>query len=111
MKRTATKRSRPLHPKLSQIILTAEQDNRQILSVSDFMQFYGITASYARKMISDLSETGWLIRAAKGQYQLLPARSGLKPFPISDKFVVACQGFSDGFIAFGSAAEHHGLSL
>ncbi|MBX9721004.1 MAG: hypothetical protein K2X81_06405, partial [Candidatus Obscuribacterales bacterium] len=28
-----------------------------------------------------------------------------------DKFVLACQAFPDGFIAYGSAAEHHGLSL
>lgn len=111
MKRKTTSRARPLPAKTSQIILTAEEDNRQILSVSDFTEFYRITPSYARKMISELVKAGWLVRAAKGQYQLLPARSGLKPFPISDKFVVACQAFIDSFIAFGSAAEYHGLSL
>ena len=30
---------------------------------------------------------------------------------MGDKFVLACQAFPDGFIAYGSAAEQHGLSL
>jgi len=51
------------------------------------------------------------MRIAKGQYQILPARTGLDPFPLGDKFVLACQSFPNGFIAYGSAAEHHGLSL
>ena len=110
-KKTRKEKSRPLHPRLSEIILTAEEENRQILSVSDFVAFYDITESYARKMISDLVETGWLVRVAKGKYQLLPARTGLDPFPMGDKFVVACQAYPDSFIAFGSAAEHHGLTL
>lgn len=111
MKNTYTDRSRPLHRRPSEIILTAEEENRQILSVADFVEFYGITESYARKMISDLVETGWLIRVQKGKYQLLPARTGLDPFPMGDKLVVACQAYPKGFIAYGSAAEYHGLSL
>jgi predicted transcriptional regulator of viral defense system len=102
---------RPLPATASKIILTAEEENRQIFTVADFMSFYKISASYARKMISELVRTGWLIRLAKGQYQLLPAKTGLDPFPMVDKFVIACQAFPEGFIAYGSAAEHHGLSL
>ncbi len=110
MQRTDTSHGRPLHPKPSKIILTAEEENRQILSVEDFVSFYGITQSYARKMISDLTEEGWLIRVGKGRYQLLPARTGLNAFPMGDKFVVGCQAFPGSFIAFGSAAEYHGLT-
>jgi predicted transcriptional regulator of viral defense system len=106
-----TTNGRPLPATASKIILTAEEENRQILTVADFMSFYEITASYARKMISELVRTGWLVRIAKGQYQLLPAKTGLDPFPMGDKFVLACQAFPDGFIAYGSAAEQHGLSL
>ncbi len=106
-----TTAGRPLPATASKIILTAEEENRQILTVADFMRFYKISASYARKMISELVRTGWLIRIAKGQYQLLSAKTGLDPFPMGDKFVLACQAFPDGFIAYGSAAEHHGLSL
>lgn len=106
-----TSAGRPLTATTSQIILTAEEENRQILTVADFIEFYGITASYARKMVSELVRNGWLTRVAKGQYQLLPAKTGLDPFPMGDKFVLACQSFPDSFIAYGSAAEHHGLSL
>lgn len=106
-----TTNGRPLPATASKIILTAEEENRQILTVADFMGFYEITASYARKMISELVRTGWLVRIAKGQYQLLPAKTGLDPFPMGDKFVLACQAFPDAFIAYGSAAEQHGLSL
>lgn len=108
---TKTLRARPLSAKASQIILTAEEDNRHILSVSDFAEFYSITSSYARKMISELVEHGWLVRVGKGQYQLLPARTGLDPYPAGDKFVVACQRFPDSFVAYGSAAEYHGLTM
>lgn len=103
-------RGRPLSAKTSQIILTAEEENRHVLSVSDFVEFYAITPSYARKMISELVQNGWLMRVGKGQYQLLPAKSGLDPYPCGDKFLVACQRFPDSFIAFGSAAEYHGLT-
>lgn len=105
-----TSRGRPLHPKPSRIILTAEEENRHILHVEDFVSFYGITQSYARKMIADLMEEGWLVRVGKGLYQLLPARTGLNAFPMGDKFVVGCQAFPGSFIAFGSAAEYHGLT-
>ena len=108
---TKTLRARPLSAKASQIILTAEEENRHILSVSDFVEFYSITSGYARKMISELVDHGWLVRVGKGQYQLLPARTGLDPFPAGDKFTVACQRFPDSFIAFGSAAEYHGLTM
>jgi predicted transcriptional regulator of viral defense system len=108
---TKTARARPLSAKASQIILTAEEENRHILSVGDFVEFYGITPSYARKMISELTEHGWLTRVGKGQYQLLPARTGLEPYPAGDKFTVACQRFPGSFIAFGSAAEYHGLTV
>lgn len=107
---TKTLRPRPLSAKASQIILTAEAENRHILSVSDFVEFYSITSSYARKMISELVAHGWLVRVGKGQYQLLPARTGLDPFPAGDKFTVACQRFPGSFIAYGSAAEFHGLT-
>jgi predicted transcriptional regulator of viral defense system len=66
---TKTLRTRPLSAKASQIILTAEEENRHILSVSDFVEFYSITSSYARKMISELVVHGWLVRVGKGQYQ------------------------------------------
>jgi len=101
---------RRLSPVLSKIILQAEEDNRQILTTSDFVDFYKITASYARKMIARLVETGWLVRIGPGKYQLQPARTGLDPYPAADKFVAAGQLSKDGFIAFGSAAEYHGLT-
>lgn len=110
-KLNTTTAGRPLTAKASKIILTAEEENRQVLTVPDFVEFYQITDGYARKMIAGLVRAGWLIRIAKGQYQILPARTGLDPFPMGDKFVLASQAFPNGFIAYGSAAEHHGLSL
>jgi predicted transcriptional regulator of viral defense system len=62
-------------------------------------------------MIANLVAAGWLVRVAPGKYQLQPARTGLDPFPTADKFVAAGQFSKDGFIAFGSAAEYHGLTM
>jgi|688.fasta_scaffold206407_2 predicted transcriptional regulator of viral defense system len=101
---------RRLSPVLSKIILQAEEDNRQILTTKDFIEFYEITDTYARKMIANLVETGWLVRVGPGKYQLQPAKTGLDPYPSADKFVAAGQLSNDGFIAFGSAAEYHGLT-
>ncbi len=95
---------------LSKIILQAEEDNRQILTTTDFVEFYEITDTYARKMIAQLVESGWLVRVGPGKYQLQPAKTGLDPYPSADKFVAAGQLSPDGFIAFGSAAEYHGLT-
>lgn len=101
---------RRLSQVLSKIILQAEEDNQQILTTKDFVDFYQITDSYARKMIAHLVETGWLVRIGPGQYQLQPAKTGLDPYPSAEKFVAAGQLSKDGFIAFGSAAEYHGLT-
>src|SRR5271155_3254468 len=101
---------RPLSPVLSKIILQAEEDNRQILTTGDFVDFYNISGTYARKMIAHLVKTGWLVRLAAGKYQLQPAKTGLDPYPTADKFVAAAQFSKNGFIACGSAAEYHGLT-
>src|SRR5205809_795907 len=96
---------RPLTPTLSRIILAAAEENRQILPIADFKEFYGISDRYAAKMASKLIDDGWLVRVKRGRFQLQPARTGLDPFPMGDKFVVAGQYAPDGFIAYGSAAE------
>ncbi len=103
-------KGRPLSPMLSRIILTAEEDNRHILRVSDFKDFYQTSDSNARTMISQLVANGWLVRVGRGLYQLQPAKTGLDPYPSADKFVIACQFITDSFIAYGSAAEYHGLT-
>jgi predicted transcriptional regulator of viral defense system len=101
---------RPLSPMLSRIILTAEEENRHILRVADFKDFYQTTDSNARTMISQLVAKGWLVRVGRGSYQLQPAKTGLDPYPVADKFVIAGQFTIDSFIAYGSAAEYHGLT-
>jgi predicted transcriptional regulator of viral defense system len=103
-------KGRPLSQVLSKIILQAEEDNRQILTTKDFIEFYQISDTYARKMMAQLVKTGWLVRVGPGKYQLQPAKTGLDPYPSADKFVAAGQLSADGFIAFGSAAEYHGLT-
>lgn len=95
---------------LSKIILTAEEENTHILRVADFKDFYQTTDSNARTMISQLVAMGWLVRVGRGAYQLQPAKTGLDPYPTADKFVVAGQFAEDSFIAYGSAAEYHGLT-
>jgi predicted transcriptional regulator of viral defense system len=95
---------------LSRIILTAEEENTHILRVSDFKDFYQTTDSNARNMVSQLVANGWLVRVGRGAYQLQPAKTGLDPYPSADKFVVAGQFAEDSFIAYGSAAEYHGLT-
>jgi len=104
------KKGRPLSAQLSKLILTAEEENRHILRVADFKEFYQTTDSNARTMISQLVDMGWLVRVGRGCYQLQPAKTGLDPYPISDKFVVAGQFAVDSFIAYGSAAEYYGLT-
>jgi len=110
MSRDYHREGRPLSPLLSRIILTAEEENRHILRVSDFKDFYHTTDSNARTMISHLVAMGWLVRVGRGVYQLQPAKTGLDPYPTADKFVVSGQFAADSFIAYGSAAEYHGLT-
>lgn len=111
MSRDYLQKGRPLTPQLSRMILTAEETNRHVLRVKDFSEFYKTSDSNARTMISQLVESGWLVRIGRGCYQLQPAKTGLDPYPISDKFVIAGQFAVDSFIAYGSAAEYHGLTV
>src|ERR1700728_2405140 len=104
MSRDYIQEGRPLSAQLSKLILTAEEENRHILRVADFTEFYQTTDSNARTMISQLVDKGWLVRVGRGCYQLQPAKSGLDPYPISDKLIVAGQFAVDSFIAYGSAA-------
>lgn len=110
MSRDYHRQGRPLSPLLSRIILTAEEENRHILRVANFKDFYQTSDSNARTMIAQLVANGWLLRVGRGCYQLQPAKTGLDPYPTADKFVIAGQFAADSFIAFGSAAEYHGLT-
>lgn len=110
MKRDYQNQGRPLPPTLSRIILTAEEENRQVLRVADFTKFYQTNDNNARAMIAQLVDKGWLIRLGRGCYQLQSAKTGLEPYPTGDKFVTAGQFAPDSFIAYGSAAEYHGLT-
>lgn len=103
-------KGRPLSASLSRIILTAEEENRHILRVADFKEFYQTTDSNARTMIAQLAANGWLVRVGRGCYQLQSAKTGLDPYSTGDKFVVAGQYSNESFIAYGSACEYHGLT-
>ena len=82
---------RRLSPVLSKIILQSEEENLHILTPNDFVNYYSCSHSYARKMIAELVDNGWLLRVGPGEYQLLSAKTGLDPYPTLDKFVLAGQ--------------------
>jgi len=82
-----------------------------LIGVSAAAEKLGLDRRLAAMKLAALARRGWLLRARRGLYFVLPleAEPG-KPMTVEDPWILAREAFSPCYIGGWSAAEHWGLT-
>jgi predicted transcriptional regulator of viral defense system len=101
---------RSLSPTESRIVLGLSEEGRRELTRRDAIERFALSAKTADDILQSLVRKGWLARAGRGKYLLIPAEWGATPLGESNTLALASQLTPDGYIAFSTAAAHWGLT-
>ena len=101
---------RSLGPTESRVVLGLTEQGRRELTRQEAMDQFGLAANTVSEVLSSLVRKGWLARAGRGRYLLIPAEWGATQIGESNTLALAAQLTPDGYIAFSTAAAHWGLT-
>lgn len=101
---------RSLGPTESRVVLGLTEQGRRELTRQEAMEQFGLAENTVNEVLSSLVRKGWLARAGRGKYLLIPAEWGASPISESNTLALAAQLTPDGYIAFSTAAAHWGLT-
>jgi predicted transcriptional regulator of viral defense system len=101
---------RSLSPAESRIVLGLSEEGRRELTRRDAIERFALSAKTADDILQSLVRKGWLARAGRGKYLLIPPEWGATPLGESNTLALASQLTPDGYIAFSTAAGHWGLT-
>lgn len=110
MKLATSNNSRSLGPSESRLILGLTEEGRRELTRHEAMQRFGLAEVTVNEVLTSLVRKGWLARAGRGKYLLIPPEWGATPIGESNTLALASQLTPDGYIAFSTAAAHWGLT-
>jgi len=94
----------------SRLVLGLSEEGRRELTRRDAIERFALSARSADDVLQSLVRKGWLARAGRGKYLLIPPEWGATPLGESNTLALASQLTRDGYIAFSSAAAHWGLT-
>ena len=97
---------RSLGPSESRLILGLTEEGRRELTRQEAMQRFGLAEVTVNEVLTNLVRKGWLARAGRGKYLLIPPEWGATPIGESNTLALASQLTRDGYIAFSTAAAH-----
>ena len=101
---------RSLGPIESRIVLGLTEEGRRELTRQEAMTRFSLSENTVNEVLTSLVRKGWLARAGRGKYLLIPPEWGATPTNESNTLALAAQLTADGYIAFSSAAAHWGLT-
>ena len=101
---------RSLGPIESRLVLGLTEEGRRELTRQEAMTRFSLSANTVNEVLSSLVRKGWLARAGRGKYLLIPPEWGATPVSESNTLALAAQLTTDGYIAFSTAAAHWGLT-
>ena len=101
---------RSLSPTESRIVLGLSEEGRRELTRRDAIEHFALSAKTADDILQSLVRKGWLARAGRGKYLLIPPEWGAMPIGEANTLALASQLTPDGYIAFSTAAAHWGLT-
>ncbi len=102
-------KARSLSPTEARVVLAAEAEGEEELTVSDVRQKAHVSRGFARKLSSGLVKKGWLQRTGRGRYLLSPSRNGPDAVPDADPLRFGSRLVDPYYFGFATAAELHGL--
>ena len=101
---------RSLGPIESRLVLGLTEEGRRELTRQEAMTRFSLTENTVNEVLTSLVRKGWLARAGRGKYLLIPPDWGATPISESNTLALAAQLTADGYIAFSTAAAHWGLT-
>jgi predicted transcriptional regulator of viral defense system len=101
---------RSLGPIESRVVLGLTEQGRRELTRQEAMERFALAENTVNEVLSNLVRKGWLARAGRGKYLLIPPEWGATPVGESNTLALASQLTTDGYIAFSTAAAHWGLT-
>ncbi|MFH1044497.1 MAG: type IV toxin-antitoxin system AbiEi family antitoxin [Pseudomonadota bacterium] len=91
-------------------MLGLTEQGRRELTRREAMEQFALGESTVNEVLSSLVRKGWLARAGRGKYLLIPPEWGATPVGESNTLALASQLTTDGYIGFSTAAAHWGLT-
>ena len=101
---------RSLSSNQARLVLSLLEDKKTTVDPSAVMQRLGVSRSYAKKLLHELTTKGWLHRHARARYRIVPPEWGPHRLPSLDVHAVALAHAPDGYVGLASAANLHGLT-
>ena len=101
---------RSLSNNQARLVLSLLEDKKTTVDSSAVMQRLGVSRSYAKKLLHELTNKGWLHRHARAYYRIVPPEWGPHRLPNLDVHAVAVAHAPDGYVGLASAANLHGLT-
>jgi predicted transcriptional regulator of viral defense system len=104
-------RVRSLSTTEARVILSAEADGREEISLSAIQRYAGVRRGFARKLAHTLLVKGWVQRIGRGRYLLNPASHGADAIPDTDPLRVGSRLVRPYYFGYATAAELWGFLL
>jgi predicted transcriptional regulator of viral defense system len=101
---------RSLSSNQARLVLSLLEDKKITVDSPAVMQRLGVSRSYAKKLLHELTTKGWLHRHARACYRIVPPEWGPHRLPNLDVHAVALAHAPDGYVGLTSAANLHGLT-
>ena len=102
--------TRSLSPQESRVILALTELGRRETTRAEVAALQGGTLNAADMLIAGLRRKGWLERAARGTYLIIPPERGPDALGTTNLLALASRGVDPYYIGFGTAAAHYGLT-
>jgi len=94
----------------SKVVLSLVEDGRRELDRAEVIAKLGVSPGSADLVIRSLRRKGWLERAGRGRYLLIPPDQGPEVIGESNILALASRLVDPYYIGYGTAAAHYGLT-
>ena len=101
---------RSLSPYEARIVLSLAEEGRRELDRAEIITQLGISADSADQLIRSLRKKGWLERAGRGRYLVIPPDQGPDAIGESNLLALASRITNPYYFAYSTAAAHYGLT-